>query len=197
MESQLEAQPLASGYDGRRMTLEEFQYANPVPEARTELVDGRMIVREPPKTRHGHVTVRVLRALIRHLDASYATEREAGLLLSNDAGMLLRRHPDTVRAADIAYFVATRAPEDLDCWAVTAPDLVVEIRPPTDRPGYLQRKVADWLTFGCQQVWVVDAKQRTVTVHEPHRVTCLAATDQLDGRALFPGFTLPVATLFD
>jgi len=197
MEFQHAARPQASEYEGREMTLDEFQYANPIPEARTELVDGRMLVREPPKARHGHVTVRVLRALIRYFDASYATEREAGLLLSNDAGVLLRRRPDTVRAADIAYFVATRAPVDLDSWAETAPDLVVEIRSPTDRRGYLERKVADWLTFGCQQVWVVDAKQRAVTVHEPHCVTHLTATDHLDGGALFPRFTLPVASLFD
>ena len=196
MEFQLEAQPLASDCDGRQMTLEEFQYANPLPEARTELVDGRLLVREPPKSRHRHVTVRVLRALIRYLDASYATEKEAGLLLSNDVGMLLRRHPDTVRAADIAYFVATRAPLDLDRWAETAPDLVVEIRSPTDRPGYLQRKVIDWHTFGCRQVWVVDATQRNVTVHEPQRVTRLTATDHLDGGALLPGFTLLVGYLF-
>jgi Uma2 family endonuclease len=196
MEFQLETQPLTSENDGRQMTLEEFQYANPLPGARTELVDGRMIVREPPKSRHGHVTVRVLRALIRYLDASYATEKDGGLLLSNDAGMLLRRHPDTVRAADIAYFVAARAPLDLDRWAETAPDLVVEIRSPTDRPGYLQRKVVDWLTFGCRQVWVVDSMQRTVTVHEPHRVTLFAAADHLDGGALFPGFTLFVGSLF-
>ena len=197
MEVQLDFQPPVSLCDGREMTLEEFQYANPLPEARTELVDGRLIVREPPKARHGHVTVRVLRALIRYLDAAYATEKDAGLLLSNDAGMLPCRHPDTVRAADIAYFVATRAPVDLDRWAETAPDLIVEIRSPTDRTGYLQRKVIDWLTFGCRQVWVVDATQRNVTVHEPHRVSIFAAADHLDGGALLPGFTQPGATLFD
>jgi Uma2 family endonuclease len=195
MESQLGAPPLSSQYDGLQMTLDEFQYANPVPDARTELVDGRMLVREPPKSLHGHVTVRVLRALLRYLDASYATEKDAGLLLSNDTGMLLRRHPDTVRAADIAYFTVSRAPVDLECWAETAPDLVVEVRSPTDRPGYLRRKVADWLTFGCQQVWVVDPAQRTVTVHEPHGVTSLSASDHLTGGALFPGFTVPVSSL--
>jgi len=35
-----------------------------------------------------------------------------------------------------------------------------------------------------------------VTVHEPHRVTRLTATDHLDGGALLPGFTLLVGNLF-
>jgi Uma2 family endonuclease len=101
-----------------------------------------------------------------------------------------------VRAPDVLYFAPERQPVDLDRYAETAPDLVVEVRSPSDRPCYLQRKVSEWLTFGCQQVWVVDAAQRTVTVHEPHRVTHLTATDHLDGGALFPGFRVPIASLF-
>ena len=197
MESHLEAQPQASECDGREMTLDEFEYANPVPELRTELVDGRLLVREPPRLRHGSVSTNVVIALSRYFDRVLPKGAPRGLLASNDSGVILRRHPDTVRAPDVLYFTVERQPVDLDRYADTAPDLVVEVRSPSDRLGYMQRKVADWLVFGCQQVWVVDAKQRTVTVHKPHRVTHLTATDHLDGGALFPRFTLPVATLFD
>jgi len=196
MESQLEAQPLASEYDGREMTLDEFEYANPIPDLRTELVDGRLLVREPPKLRHGSVSTSMVIALSRYFDRVVPKGAPRGLLASNDAGVILRRHPDTVRAPDVLYFAPERQPVDLDRYAETAPDLVVEVRSPSDRPCYLQRKVSEWLTFGCQQVWVVDAAQRTVTVHEPHRVTHLTATDHLDGGALFPGFRVPIASLF-
>jgi len=196
MESQLEDQPLASVYDGREMTLDEFEYANPIPDLRTELVDGRLVVREPPKLRHGSVSTNVVIALSRYFDCVLPKGAPRGLLASNDAGVILRRHPDTVRAPDVLYFTPDRQPVDLDRYAETAPDLVVEVRSPSDRLGYLQRKVTDWLAFGCQQVWVVDAAERTVTVHEPHRVTRLTATDHIDGGALFPCFTVPIVSLF-
>jgi len=196
MESQLEAQPLASVHEGREMTLEKFQYANPVPELRTELVDGRLLVREPPRLRQGSVSTNVVIALSRYFDRVLPKGAPRGLLASNDAGVILRRHPDTVRAPDVLYFTTERQPVDLDRYAELAPDLVVEVRSPSDSPGYLQRKVTEWLTFGCQQVWVIDATQRTVTMHEPHRVTHLTATDDLDGGALFPGFTVPIVSLF-
>jgi Uma2 family endonuclease len=178
------------------MTLDEFQYANPIPDLRTELVDGRLLVREPPRLRHGSVSTNVVIALSRYFDCTVPQGAPRGLLASNDAGVILRRHPDTVRAPDVLYFTAERQPVDLDRYAETAPDLVVEVRSPSDRAGYMQRKVAGWLAFGCQQVWVVDPAQRTLAVHEPDGVTSLSASDHLTGGALFPGFTVPVATLF-
>lgn len=180
----------------RLMTLDEYEDANPLPGFRTELVVGSLLVRDSPKQRHGQVVVRVLTALIHYLDRHFATETESGLLLSNDVGILLRQDPPTVRAPDIAYYVAARAPVDTGRYSETLPDLVVEVRSPTDRAGYLRQKIDEWRRGGCNQIWVADPRERTIAVHGGEAITTLQVGEVFDGEPLFPGLDLDIATIF-
>jgi len=78
------------------------------------------------------------------------------------------------------------------------PDLAVEVRSPSDRTGPLLAKVADWLDVGAALVWVVDPVSRTAQVYRPDgSIALLGATNALDGEGVLPGFTLPLASLFD
>jgi len=78
-----------------------------------------------------------------------------------------------------------------------APDLVVEVLSPDDRPGYVRDKVAAWIEAGSLLVWVVDPDARTVTVHEPARESrVLDDARDLDGGHVLPGFVLPVRAIF-
>ena len=183
-------------WSDRQMSLDEFQYANPLPEARTELVDGRMIVRDPPKERHGHVTARVMRHLFRYFDRHYATEAESGVLLCNDVGILLQRDPPTVRAADLCFYAASRRPRDPDRYSEDVPHMVLEVRSPTDRAGYLREKIDDWQRGGCNQIWVADPRKRTIAVLSGDGITTLREGDRFDGGPLFPGLDMDVTTIF-
>jgi Uma2 family endonuclease len=180
----------------RRMTLDEFQYANPLPGARTELVDGRMIVRDPPKERHGQVTSRIMRHLFCYFDRTYASEAEAGSLLCNDVGILLRCDPPTVRAADLSYYAATRPARDRDQYSQEVPDMVLEVRSPTDRAGYFREKIDDWRRGGCRHIWVADPRKRTFAEFSGDVVTTLHEGYVFDGGPLFPGLNMDVASLF-
>lgn len=113
------------------MTAEEL-LADPMPYARTELVRGQLLVREPTGFRHGDVLVRLAVAISAHLSAEQhhlGWSKPRGRLVAGDTGFTLQRNPDTVRAPDIAYIRAERWPKEaLPGYAEFAPDLAVEVR---------------------------------------------------------------------
>jgi Uma2 family endonuclease len=100
---------------------------------------------------------------------------------------------------DVAFVSAARLPEE-DAWdrAVQfAPDFAVEIESPSNTQAELLRKMLLYLTGGSRLVWLVRPKQQTVTVYSPDVPECtLGLTDTLEGGAVLPGFSLPLAELF-
>src|SRR5207245_800698 len=66
-----------------------------------------------------------------------------------EAGFKLASDPDTVRGPDIAFISRGRLPDPEPAgFPDLAPDLVVEVLSPGDRPGEVLAKVADWLSAG-------------------------------------------------
>ena len=184
----------------RLMTADDLLYRNPLPDARTELVEGRLLVREPPKFRHGDVTARLLAAMAILLERdrlACGARRPRGRLVCNDTGFILRRGPDTVRAPDIAYVLEERVPADVDCYLEMGPDLVVEVLSPSDRAGYVKLKLEHWRSAGCRHVWIVNPRRRSFIAHDADVVTTLGADDVFDGEPLFPGLDLDLGALFD
>lgn len=184
---------------GHVMTAQQLMYANPRPEARTELLDGNLVVREPAGVWHGALTVRVLDVLLKYLEADRVcreSDSQRGVLVCNDPGFILRRGPDTVRAPDIAYIVGDRWPRDSLGYVEMAPDLVIEVRSPNDRSGYLSAKLADWRDAGCYHIWIIDPQRKSLTVHDHHQTSAFHCGDTSDGCPLFPGLDLEVGTLF-
>ncbi len=162
---------------------------------RYELVDGRLIPMPPTGLSHGYTEARVAWIL-----GSYLREHPAGILVTGEVGFVLRRDPDTVRAADVAFIRAERLPpEGLPTgFFEGAPDLAVEILSPTDRYADLLYKVSQWLEAGTRQVWVVDPARRTVTIFQPDgTLRLLHESDELDGGDVLPGFRYPVRALFE
>src|SRR2546421_1687947 len=136
------------------LTAEDLLKAN-IPEKRTELVRGRLVIREPAGWRHGAVTMNLALHLGQHVELT-----GAGQLLAAETGFTLFRSPDTVRAPDIAFVRRERIPTDATAFPELAPDLVVEVLSPDDRPGETLAKIGDWLEAGVQIVWVVDPERR-------------------------------------
>jgi Uma2 family endonuclease len=163
------------------------------PDKRVELIDGRPVVREPAGYRHGRIAARVAAKLTVHADTN-----ELGVVCAAETGFVLRRGPDTVRAPDVAFISKARLPDpDQITYAELAPDLVVEVLSPGDRPGDLLAKVADWLNAGSRSVWVVDASRRLIRVYG-HDGSCamLREGDRLEGGDVVPGFSCEVSSLF-
>ena len=77
-----------------------------MPGKRTELVRGRLVVREPAGFWHGDVAARVLVAISNYLAAdrrSQASGVARGRVVAAETGFTLQQNPDTVRAPDVAY----------------------------------------------------------------------------------------------
>lgn len=173
------------------MTAEELLHLN-MPNKRTELVRGALVVREPAGYRHGDVTVRITVAIANHVYA-----HQLGRVFAAETGFTLARNPDTVRAPDVAFIRTDRllSPPPPG-FAELAPDLAVEVRSPDDRAGETLAKVADWLNAGCRLVWVIDPQRAVARVYradggEAH----LAAADTLDGEDVLPGFVVELGSV--
>ncbi len=167
------------------MTADEL-FMTPLPNKRTELVRGVLVVREPAGFRHGVVSA----TLTRLLGAHVATHG-LGLVVAAETGFKLERDPDTVRAPDVAFVRRERLPDpDARGYAALAPDLVVEVLSPDDRPGEILGKVGEWLTAGSRLVWVVDPARRVARVYRADgSESVIAVADALDGEDVVPGFS--------
>jgi len=171
-------------------TAEELARAGDV--GRCELVRGELRMMIPPFAEHGRVTMNLGTPIDIHVKA-----QGLGTVFAAETGFLLARDPDTVRAPDVAFVRSDRDPTPERGYYPGAPDLAVEVLSPDDRPGYVLDKVAEWLEAGALAVWVVDPRERSVTVHTPSAAPIvLSRTDTLDGGDVLPGFAIAVGEIF-
>lgn len=165
-----------------------------LPGRSTELVGGRLIVREPPGSYHGHIAAKLLYVLGQHV-----YPRNLGWLFSQDTGFKLESNPDTVRAPDVAYTSRKRQPEiEKRGYGTLPPDLVAEILSSDDRPGDVLSKVGDWLAAGVGLVFVIDPVRREVRVYRADGTQTLVTDGgRLDGEDVLPGFSCSLADFLD
>ena len=167
------------------MTADELLHVN-IPGKQVELVRGVLVVREPPGFQHGAIMLRLGAMLLQHVDA-----HDLGLVVVGDPGFKLATDPDTVRGPDIAFIRRERVPDPVPVgFAAFPPDLVIEIRSPSDRPGDILGKVGDWLSAGTRLVWVIDPVHRVAHVYRQDETqTTIGPQGALDGEDVLPGFS--------
>jgi Uma2 family endonuclease len=173
------------------MTAEELLRLN-LPNKRTELVRGVLVVREPTGYQHGDIAMRLAAAIYTHVEAD-----GLGRVFAAETGFTLARNPDTVRAPDVAFISTARLPDPPPRgFAELAPDLAVEVLSPDDRPGAVLAKVADWLNAGARLVWVVDPLRVIARVYRANgSESMLDETDALRGEDLLAGFEYPLSAI--
>jgi Uma2 family endonuclease len=184
-----DVRPYIDGMASATMTAEDLLRLN-IQDKRSELVRGRLVVREPAGFAHGVVASRIGERV-----AEFVRTHALGVVVAAETGFTLARDPDTVRAPDVGFIRADRVPNPLPRgYAPMAPDLVVEVLSPDDRPGEVLAKVADWLRAGTRLIWVVDPIRRVARVYREDGTESFVAGDgALDGEDALPGFTLPLA----
>ena len=78
-------------------------------------------------------------------------------------------------------------------FAAVVPDFAAEIVSPSNRGPEPDDKVRRYLAGGARLVWVINARNRTVTVHRPGvDAEVLEDPDTLDGGDVLPGFVFNV-----
>ena len=167
------------------MTADELARLS-LPNKRTELIRGVLVVREPAGFRHGAIAATLARLL-----GAFVHEQGLGMVVAAETGFKLETDPDTVRAPDVGFVRRERVPSPLPTgYAAFPPDLAVEVLSPDDRPGEVLAKVADWLRAGCELVWVVDPDRRIARVYRADGTESLvSANETLEGEGVLPGFS--------
>jgi Uma2 family endonuclease len=83
-------------------------------------------------------------------------------------------------------------------YAAIAPDLVIDVLSPDDRPGDVLSKVGDWLEAGTSLVWVVDPERRTARVYRADgSQELLTDADRLNGESVLPEFQYELRRALD
>jgi Uma2 family endonuclease len=174
------------------MTAEEL-LALPDDGLRHELIDGVITTMVPPGAEHGGLESTVTGHLFVHL-----TRQPSGRLVAGETGFRLRRDPDLVRGADVAFIRAERVPAGgLPAgYFEGAPDLAIEIVSPNDGAAEVEEKVQQWLDGGASAVWVIYPTGSRLRAHRPDRTArTYHADDEVDGGDVLPGFRMRLADL--
>lgn len=158
-----------------------------------ELIDGRIIALSPTGGEHGRLESNMAFELHR-----FAEEKQLGWTLSGEVGILIRKNPDRIRAADVVFISHVRAPNGIPKGFIDlVPDLIVEIVSPTDRWLDMRAKLEDYFSIGTQSVWVVEPDTRSVLVYRsPTEATKLGHHATLRGEDALEGLSLPVKRIF-
>ncbi|MFT4040052.1 MAG: Uma2 family endonuclease [Thermomicrobiales bacterium] len=175
-----------------RLSIAEFEAT--CGDARVELVDGEVVPLSPSSFGSSNTSW-----MIGYLLGLYVVPRRLGSLSNAEAGFVIFPDRPTVLAPDVAFVRADRAPQGAARrhFANLAPDLVVEVNSPSDRPRDIASKVTMYQEAGVLLVWVVDPPALTVTVHAlGQQPVTLGVDDELDGGEVLPGFRVTVAEVF-
>ena len=161
-----------------------------------ELVRGRIVVENAmPGSRHGYICLKVGRIV-----GNFAEEQDIGRAMSNDTFIVTKRGPDTVRGSDICYYSFSRLPKGQlpEGAADQPPELVFEVRSPSDRWVNVMLKMAEYLEAGVSVVCIVDPKEQTISVYRPDEsAKILSVESTLTLSDILPGFSVPVRKFFE
>ncbi len=161
----------------------------------TELVRGRVVEMHVPAPRHGYYCGNVVALL-----HPYAKAHRLGRVMSNDSGVVTEREPDTVRRADVIFFSFARLPEGPlpDGYLDAVPEVIFEVRSPTDRWSKITRKVAEYLDAGVVAVCVLDPQTEALTVYRDDEFPrVLTAEEEFSLPGVLGGFRVLVRQFFE
>ncbi len=161
----------------------------------TEWVNGRALQKVSPQRKHALAQSVFVSALL-----AWAKRTGSGRVGTEWEFRI--QPPGEIRRPlipDVAYLSYARIPyEQSDKADVprVAPDVVVEILSPNDRPADVEEKVRVYLAAGSAVIFLVDTQAREVTARTIVGKRCYSRDQELKSEAL-PGFVLPVASLFE
>jgi Uma2 family endonuclease len=155
-----------------------------------ELVDGKIIVMSPSGYQSDEVATRISGKLF-----SYVDENRLGRVTGAGAGFTLP-NSDT-RAPDVSFVLAQRLRKSPRSFAELAPDLMVEVKSPSDSLKGLREKIDSFLSQGTRVGILIHPEQRWVELRrlEQDPVT-LRDADILSVPDVLPGWEVRVDELW-
>lgn len=161
---------------------------------RHELINGELKTMSPASHNHGRLCARITMFL-----AQFVLQQKLGDVYGAETGFILTSNPDTVLAPDTAFINEDRAREyrQTPGYWPGPPDLAVEVLSPGETGPKTKKKVAQWLEYGTQQVWIVNSKSETVTIYRSSGESITFGHEEtVEADDLLPGFRVAVADIF-
>ena len=175
------------------MTAEEFfqKYEH----QQVELIEGIVKELPMPTLKHGYICSEIAAILREHVK-----KNDLGRVMSNDSFVKVRRNPDSIRGADVCYISYERLPkgEIPEGLLDVVPDLVIEVRSPSDTWTEMIAKVLDYLSAGVRVIVVLNPPTKSVAVYRPDTEGDIFRREQeLVVPDILPGFSVEVRKLFE
>lgn len=123
-----------------------------------------------------------------------------GAVLAGEAGVRLRRDPDSVYGVDVTYISPNLAANiSTDTTLIDGvPELMIEILSPSDTAEEIDDKIDDYLDAGVPLVWIVDAHDKTVLAYRPGTTPQLYTIGQeIANEPHLPGLRIAVDRIFE
>jgi Uma2 family endonuclease len=168
--------------------LEQLQATHP--DYCMELVNGQVQVMSPSGYEADEVSTELAVQL-----ANWVRPRRLGRVTGSSAGFVLSN--GNICTTDVSFVRAERLRNSPRSYAELAPDLMVEVKSPSDSLAKLRQKVQSFLELGTQVGIVVNPETRTVEVYRPEAgAKTLKDGDVLIVPELLPGWTVEVEELW-
>jgi Uma2 family endonuclease len=160
-----------------------------------ELVNGMLQELPMASQKHGRICL-----LIGRLIDEHAEKNDLGRVTTNDSFVQTKSNPDTTRGADVSFYSYARLPRGKvpEGLLPVPPDLIVEVRSPSEGWTTLFAKVVEYLQAGVRVVIVLDEPTGTASVYRPDELQQIFHNgDALVVPDVLPGFSVLVQRLFE
>jgi len=165
------------------------------PDGLYEVVNGQVVEKPLMGAYQAWVATELFKRIIEsrtRFEGRFAAE----LLFQLDREANLKRRPD------LAFVSYERWPKKRPVPRTTAwdvvPDLAIEVVSPSNLASDVVVKIGDYFQSGVRRVWVIYPVEEQFYVYEsPALARILSRADRLEDESILPGFSLPLAELFE